>query len=245
MTPNEEYAQRLKEREARAAHYDGLHLRLGYFKLLLLGAGLLFAWLAFGRSLIPAWPFATAVAMFVAASVYHSHLLRNKSQAERSAQFYRKGLARLEDRWRGHGSHGERFQNPHHVYASDLDLFGTGGLFELFSTARTRMGEQTLARWLLAPADLPEVLGRQQAVIELRDRLDLREAIFVIGAGERTGVRSRSLRQWAESRCDFPPWLRVVAPLLVVLVATSAALWVQTGFAAPAVSLLAANALPT
>ncbi len=75
-------------------------------------------------------------------------------------------------------------------------------------------------------------------MIELRDRLDLREEIFLIGAGERTGVHSRSLRHWAESRCDFPPWLRVVAPLLAVLVAASAALWVQTGFAAPAVSLL-------
>jgi hypothetical protein len=52
-------------------------------------------------------------------------------------------------------------------------------------------------------------------------------------------VRSRSLRQWAESRCDFPPWLRVAAPLLACLVVASAALWGKTGFAAPAVSLLA------
>lgn len=242
MAPNEEYFQRLKEREARAARYDGLHLRLGYLKLLLLGAGLLFAWLDFGRGIMPAWPFAIAVALFVAASLYHSRLLRNKSLAERSAQFYRQGLARLEDRWRGHGSHGERFQNPHHVYASDLDLFGAGGLFELLSTARTRMGEQTLARWLLSPAAMPEVLSRQQAVMELRDRLDLREEIFLIGTGERTGVHSRTLRQWAESRCDFPPWLRIIAPLLAFLVVASAALWLQTGFAAPAVSLLAIEA---
>jgi hypothetical protein len=239
VTPHQEYVQRLKAREARAARYHGLHVRLGYLKLLLLGAGLLFAWLDFGRGVMPAWPFAVAAALFVAASVYHSRLLRKQALAERSALFYRQGLARLEDRWRGHGSKGERFQNPHHVYASDLDLFGPGGLFELLATARTRMGEQTLARWLLSPASLPEVLGRQQALKELRDRLDLREEIFLIGAGDRTGVHSRTLRQWAESRCDFPPWLRATAPLLALLVVASAVLWTKTGFAAPAVSLLA------
>ena len=98
-------------------------------------------------------------------------------------------VARIEDRWAGEGTFGTRFEDPHHVYAADLDLFGKGSLFELLCTARTRMGERTLAEWLLAPANAPEVLERQAAARDLRDRLDLREAWAVIGDDDTVGAR--------------------------------------------------------
>ena len=40
---------------------------------------------------------------------------------------------------------GERFDVPHHIYASDLDLFGPDSLYELLCAARTQMGEDTCA----------------------------------------------------------------------------------------------------
>jgi len=61
---------------------------------------------------------------------------------------------------------GERFRDPAHPYAEDLDLFGKGGLFELLSTARTRGGEDTLARWMLESAAPEIVIERQAAVAE-------------------------------------------------------------------------------
>jgi hypothetical protein len=54
-----------------------------------------------------------------------------RTNAQRWASFYQQGLARIEDRWAGAGQTGERFSDPHHMYAADLDLFGGGGLFEL------------------------------------------------------------------------------------------------------------------
>src|SRR5262249_52490087 len=64
-------------------------------------------------------------------------------------------------RWVGSGSTGERFLDPTHPYAADLDLFGPASLFELLSTARTYVGEETLANWLLAPASYEVVQARQ------------------------------------------------------------------------------------
>ena len=61
---------------------------------------------------------------------------------------------RLDDRWIGTGATGERFSEPAHPYAEDLDLFGRGSLFELLSTARTHVGEETLAEWLRTPASI-------------------------------------------------------------------------------------------
>jgi hypothetical protein len=64
--------------------------------------------------------------------------------ARRAAAFYRNGLKRMAHDWAGHGADGSRFDDPHHYYAGDLDLFGAGGMFELLSAARTPIGEQTL-----------------------------------------------------------------------------------------------------
>ena len=63
----------------------------------------------------------------------------------------------IDNRWMGTGESGESFQNASHPYSRDLDLFGAGSLFELLCTARTQAGQETLAKWLLAPA--PPQLG--------------------------------------------------------------------------------------
>src|SRR5256885_1876886 len=82
----------------------------------------------------------------------------------------------------GRGQQGTRFLDEKHPYGADLDLFGRGSLFELLCTARTRTGEDTLAAWLLGPADAAEVRARQEAVAELRPQLDLREDLALLGA---------------------------------------------------------------
>src|SRR5919198_2160842 len=87
-----------------------------------------------------------------------------RDAAARAIAFYDRGLARIEDRWAGGGETGDRFRDPTHLYAADLDLFGPASLFELLSIARTRAGEDTLAGWLhtealVAWAEAPPLLG--------------------------------------------------------------------------------------
>ena len=49
--------------------------------------------------------------------------------------------------WAGAGPDGARFLEGHR-FARDLDLFGPASLFQLLDTARTEIGEETLAAWL-------------------------------------------------------------------------------------------------
>ena len=97
------------------------------------------------------------IAAFVVLAVVHGRLIRRVTAYSRAIRFYEQGVARLEDRWAGTGITGERFLEPSHPCARDLDLFGRASVFELLCTARTRAGEETLARWLLAPASPDEV----------------------------------------------------------------------------------------
>src|SRR5439155_4694671 len=106
---------------------------------------------AFARQALPGWLIAAPAAAFSALLIYHARLLRARDRAKRAARYYERAIARIEDRWLGTGESGARFRDPNHPYAEDLDLFGQGSLFELLSTARTRVGEDTLAKWLLAP----------------------------------------------------------------------------------------------
>ena len=246
MLPSEEYAERRNARQSRVAHYEKIHIRLGSVRLLLAVIAVVMAWLSFGGHYFSYWWLAAPIAGFAGIAVYHSRILRARELAERAVTFYEKGLARVEDRWAGTGETGERFDDPHHIYASDLDLFGRGCLFELLSTARTRMGEERLARWLLSPSSVEEIRKRQAAASELRDQLDLREDLAVLGEDIGVGVHPDALKRWAESPDRMKPlWIAWLSPLLAALAVVSAVVWAVWGTATPLVVVVVIEAILT
>jgi hypothetical protein len=150
----------------------------------------------------------------------------------------------MEDRWAGSGESGDRFRNPKHVYADDLDLFGRGGLFELLSTARLPMGETRLAAWLCSPASMPEIIERQKLVAEFREKLDLREGMAVIGQALRVRIDPESLTNWAEGKNTLPSRVfRAVAVLLAISFAASVYFFVDTTIITPIFAMLAIEGL--
>ena len=133
-------------------------------------------------------------------------------------------MARLDDRWIGTGERGDSFADPSHLYAGDLDVFGEGSLFQLLCTARTRAGESALADWLCQPASPKEIASRQEAVEELRHKLDLREELALLGADVRSGVHPEALSRWAaRPAVVFPVGTRWVAFFLSAVTLASLA----------------------
>ncbi len=198
--PHEVYSQLLAGRRAETATLERRHRALGYWRLAAAAAGCGLAWMAFAQhALSPAWVLAP-LAAFISLAVFHERLLRRTERLRRAARYFERALARLDGQWAGAGECGERYLDPAHSYAQDLDLFGRGSLFELLSSARTHVGEDTLARWLLAPAAPETVRERQQAAAELRERLDLRESLAVVAEEARTGVDPVALAAWGEGR---------------------------------------------
>jgi hypothetical protein len=246
VLPSEEYVQRRDARQSRVAHYEKIHLRLGNVRLLLASLAVIMAWASLHGHHLSPWWLAAPVAAFVGIAAYHSRILRARELAERAAAFYERGLARVEDRWVADGETGERFDDPHHVYAADLDLFGKGSLFQLLSTARTRMGEDTLAQWLLSPATVERIRERHAAVSELRDQLDLREDLAVLGEDVGVGVHPDALVKWAESPNQMKPlWIRWAAPALAALAVAAAVVWAVWGMATPLVLIVVIEAVLT
>src|SRR5882672_797887 len=175
--PRPLYSQRLAERRAEIARSEHRHRILGYGKLAVFAGGAALVWLALlNRSISIIWVLIPA-ALLAGLLVTHERVLRHQERLHRAERYFEKALARLHGNWPGTGEPGDRYVNASHPNALDLDLFGKGSLFELLCTARTHIGEDTLARWLLTPAAPEAVRARHEAVNELRPRLDLREEL--------------------------------------------------------------------
>ena len=116
--------------------------------------GLVLAWTSLGRHLFP-WPWlGIPAAAFVVLVVLHDRALKSGARARRAVAFYDRGIARIEDRWQGGGQGGDRFADPHHPFALDLDLFGDRAPSSSSSPAPGPPPERPrVARWLLEPAD--------------------------------------------------------------------------------------------
>ncbi|HTW58788.1 MAG TPA: hypothetical protein VMD99_11700 [Terriglobales bacterium] len=246
MLPSEEYVQRRSARQLRVAHYEKIHIRLGNIRLLLAFVTAIMAWAALRGHYLSLWWLAAPAATFLGVAAYHARILRARELAERARSFYETALARVEDRWPGSGETGERFDDPHHVYAADLDLFGRGSLFQLLSSVRTRMGEDRLAHWLLSPSSVDAIRERHAAVSELRDQLDLREDLAVLGEDAGVGVHPEALTKWAESPDQMKPlWIGRLSPVLAALAIGSTVALAAWGTATPLVVIVVIEAILT
>ena len=234
--PLEEYRRRVLAHEERASKLKATHLWLGYLRLATVVGFLAAAWFGVFLKEGPRWLVVVPMVLFVVVGVWLGRVSRRLGVARRAAEMYRLGMARVEDRWVGleerevpGGLSGEaRVKLAASLYAEDLDIVGRGGVFELLCRARTRMGEETLLTWLLEPAAVREVLERQEAVEELRGRVDFRERMGVAGETAAVGVQAEGLLEWAATEDMLTQrWMPWVAGALTVMVVAAFGLWVS------------------
>jgi hypothetical protein len=222
IDPRQEYSTRLESRLETLSAKDLLHARIGNVKLVVVGAGVLLAYLSLSRDLLRGHWLLVLMGIYLTLALLHELVIRAKTRASTAADFYRRGIGRIEDRWVGTGQSGDRFRADEHVYAEDLDLFGKGSLFELLSTARLPMGETRLADWLRRPSPKSVVLARQELISEFRQKLDLRENLAITGEALRPRLDPESLVGWAEGPPNLPGkvWRGLAFALAVAAVAT-------------------------
>ena len=229
--PEAVYNRRLQELEAAQARLKARDDRLAYtISGIILSGVALVVWLIFTKTHSVYW-IAVPLILFIFFAVLHSRVIRALRDCRRAMAFYRRGLARIGNRWMGNGQAGDRFLDSAHPYARDLDIFGKGSVFELLCSARTRAGEETLAAWLLSPASRQEVQARQASINEMRDRLSFREDLAVLSEGIDAAGRPDALTAWAEDKSFLgPSYLRVLLPMLAFLWLCGIAAWGAWGY---------------
>ena len=216
MTPRDLYAERHSARAAAAAELKNRERTLSIARLVSVALAILITFWSVAAAVIP-------VIVFIVLVIVHERTVKRRRQLESRGAFYERGIARIDGSWAGTGDGGDEFFEEHHPYAGDFDLFGRGSIFELVSLARTRAGRTRLAQWLKQPSrDVAEIRSRQEAVRELRDRVDLREDLGVLAGEVARDVEDARLDEWgAMPPMSVARWERIAAlvvPALCVLV---------------------------
>lgn len=237
-----EYRSRLKILRETEARYKQTAAKLGPATLLFLAISVVSSgWIVTTRISAIYWAL-LPISLLIFCAIAHERVIRATRKCSRRISVYERNLARIANKWMGTGESGDRFSDPSHPYARDLDIFGVGSLFELLCTARTRAGEEILAKWLLAPAPPDEVRLRNAAVSELRTRLDLREDLAVLGKDFRSGVQPEALSAWGEGSSTLQPGsLQIISALLAFLWICSLLAWAVFDLKYPAVLISVVN----
>src|ERR671911_1936165 len=181
------------------------------------------AWGLWGRA-PTGWALAgLLLGVFVVLALYHARLGRQRTRLATLCAIQEQALSRVDRRWGDLPMPWVPEVSPDHPYADDLDIVGRASLFQLLDTTATRMGRESLADWLLGPADARVATARQGAVMELAPLLDLRQEIELRGrAASDAESDPEPFLAWAEDPHGLGDraWLRWVAwlgPIAVIM----------------------------
>jgi hypothetical protein len=81
-------------------------------------------------------------------ALQHERVRRQLKYTEALQEINGKGTERTAGRWGAFTETGAAFRDDEHPYASDLDLFGQGSLFQWINSAHTALGQERLAHLL-------------------------------------------------------------------------------------------------
>ena len=213
-----EYQDRLRAREAERARLESWDRRLSHVRVAVVALALALAWpTLISQTLAPGWILAPA-AVFLALVPVHWLVARKRDRRRLGLAFYRRGLARMSGDRADPLDEGSGFAAEAHPYAEDLDLFGSGSLYALLCTARSLPGRRALAEWLTSPAGPEEIAARQEAIAEVRGRLELQEAMAVAAADLSPEIEAGGLDEWGSGPRRLSGRLVPLAAGLIALV---------------------------
>ncbi|WP_366182613.1 DNA mismatch repair protein [Flavobacterium ovatum] len=116
---------------------------------------------------------------------------------------------------------GIEFNDFHHPYAYDLDIFGEHSLFQNLNRTATYIGKKTLANQLLNVATVAIIKENQDAVQELTQKLDWRQEFSAFAKITKDNQSSYSdLLKWSKFNSDpLPRWavlFSFISPVVLV-----------------------------
>lgn len=227
-TPFENYTHRLKRSSVARDRLHRTWSLLGNIRLALavLIVICMWQWWNDQRTL---W--AVVIPVGVVATVILAFRQRGvRSQRDAAAAFMtvnQRGIDRLSHAWDALPSPPDAEVDRTHPYAWDLNVIGKASVAQRIGTPVTHHGWQALYECLLSDRATRDVAERQQAVAELGEKIDARQAVEAVGVGGDRIPDPAPLLQWAASNTWLQQraWLRVMAVIGPAAVVIAAILW--------------------
>ena len=94
---------------------------------------------------------------------------------------------------------GQKFNDFHHPYAYDLDIFGENSLFQNLNRTATFIGKKKLAEQLLTLSPNEEIIRNQTAIKELSEKFDWRQNFLALAKISQDSKASyEGLMKWSK-----------------------------------------------
>lgn len=155
---------------------------------------------------------------FIVLMRIHSRLSFQKLLAETLLKINQNEIAFLK-REKTPFENGDEFIDFHHPYAYDLDIFGDHSLFQNLNRTASFIGKKTLAELLLNTLPQREILENQEAVKELKSKIDWRQefqALAIIGEDSKQSYEA--IKYWNSFKNNSLP--KVLIALSIILPVT-------------------------
>ncbi|WP_433831479.1 MutS-related protein [Flavobacterium anhuiense] len=113
---------------------------------------------------------------------------------------------------------GVEFIDFHHPYAYDLDIFGDHSLFQNLNRTASFVGKKTLAALLLHTLPQTEILENQEAVNELKSKIDWRQEFQALGIISNDSKASyEAIKHWTSFKNNSLPKVLVALSFILPL----------------------------
>lgn len=158
--------------------------------------------------------------LFFALVIFHKHQSDRLDLLNELKKLNAEELEILEHRF-SERADGSNFKDPHHPWSHDLDLFGSGSLYQFINRTSTITGSNYLADLLTRTSESAEtVRTRQECTRSMRNRSTFRQlytATARLFNEEKDDIPS--LERWknAEVYTDRNKWLQPVAVIISLL----------------------------
>lgn len=153
------------------------------------------------------WWILVPLGLFALVLRLHAPFVRRLHRSRAARDFYINSLCRVNGDWRNVEETGEQFAVAGHAWASDLDVFGPGSLFQRLNLCRTLPGKRKLSQWLTNIAPTEEIQLRHTQTESLREQLDLRESLAVVDDKVDWHKAEETITSWLADRVKpFPSW---------------------------------------
>ncbi|TKG88609.1 hypothetical protein EYV94_26775 [Puteibacter caeruleilacunae] len=100
---------------------------------------------------------------------------------------------------------GSDFVDHSHDYATDLDLFGQGSIFQMINRTSSLLGRKRLSKMLRNNSpQKDDILKRQEAIKELSEKLDWRQYFLALGQlYEEEAKDQKRIETWSSEEVSF------------------------------------------
>lgn len=216
QTPAEqEYRLRLESFKKRTTDLESTDRLFSRIRIVVFIAIIAIGAVCVGDREVSWWWMLLPLSVFALVLRLHVPYVRRLNRSRAARDFYINSLCRLTGDWRSVEETGQEFAIAGHAWASDLDVFGTGSLFQRLNLCRTLPGKRKLAQWLTTVASTGEIQQRQAQTESLREQLDLREAFAVIDDKVDWAAAEETITKWlADQVKPFPAWSLVGSRIL-------------------------------